>query len=343
MIVRPAHTGDFGQLTELVTRVGVGLTTLAGDEDSLREKLNSSVVAFSSAGNEPAGERYLFVMEEPRSRRLVGVCAILAGTGLDRPFYSYRVGTIVHASQHLGVYRQHQALFLCNDHTGCSELSSLFLEPEHRCAFNGRLLARCRLLFMAEFRSRFSDHVIAELRGVSDDHGHSPFWEGLGRHFFDMEFSQADYISGQGNSAFIAELMPRHPIYATLLDPSAREVIGQVHPHTVPARRLLESEGFRYHGYVDIFDAGPTVEAQLPEIASVRHSRRLTAVVRDRVRGSMHLLANTRVMDFRCTLGDLEIHGNEAWIEPGIAAHLQVETGDLIRSTPLSLPTETQT
>jgi arginine N-succinyltransferase len=57
----------------------------------------------------------------------------------------------------------------------------------------------------------------------------------------------------------VAELMPRHPVYVNLL-PERRAAIGEVHDDTQPARVLLEQEGFRYEGYVDIFDAGPTLE-----------------------------------------------------------------------------------
>lgn len=35
--------------------------------------------------------------------------------------------------------------------------------------------------------------------------------------------------------------------------PCQLEVIGKVHQQTLPALRLLEQEGFRYNGYVDIF------------------------------------------------------------------------------------------
>ena len=36
---------------------------------------------------------------------------------------------------------------------------------------------------------------------------------------------------------------------------------------------LLLKEGFRYEGYVDVFDAGPQVQAHPGEIATVRNSR----------------------------------------------------------------------
>ena len=89
------------------------------------------------------------------------------------------------------------------------------------------------------------------MRGMSDEEGRSPFWESLGRHFFKMEFSQADYLTGVGNKAFIAELMPKFPLYTCFLSEEARGVIGRVHPNTEPALAMLKAEGFSYQGYVD--------------------------------------------------------------------------------------------
>ncbi len=180
---------------------------------------------------------------------------------MTEPWYNYHVGTLVHASRALDVYTVAPTLFLANDHTGHTELCSLFLDPAFRHGKNGALLAKSRLLFIAEFAERFAPKVIAELRGKLDADGRSPFWEGLGRHFFAMEYSTADYLTGIGQKSFIAELMPRHPVYANLLPESARAAIGAVHADTQPARALLEQEGFRYEGYVDIFDAGPTSNA----------------------------------------------------------------------------------
>ena len=138
---------------------------------------------------------------------------------------------------------------------------------------NGPLLAKSRLLFIAEFADRFAPKVIAELRGKLDADGRSPFWEGLGRHFFAMEYSTADYLTGIGQKSFVAELMPRYPVYANLLPDSARAVIGEVHDDTRAARTMLEQEGFRYEGYVDIFDAGPTVECFRDDIRAIRQKR----------------------------------------------------------------------
>ncbi len=158
-------------------------------------------------------------------------------------------------------------LFLSNDHTGSSELCTLFLDPEWRKEGNGYLLSKSRFMFMAAFRDKFNDKVVAEMRGVIDEHGYSPFWQSLGKRFFSMDFSRADFLCGTGQKAFIAELMPKHPIYTHFLSQEARDVIGQVHPQTAPARAVLEKEGFRYRNYIDIFDGGPTLECDIDACA----------------------------------------------------------------------------
>ena len=72
------------------------------------------------------------------------------------------------------------------------------------------------------------------------------------------------------NKKFIADLMPRHPIYVTLLPAEAQRVIGQVHESSKPALKNLEAEGFRFNGMVDIFDAGPCVGCARDQIRTVR-------------------------------------------------------------------------
>ncbi|MBN0662068.1 arginine N-succinyltransferase, partial [Pseudomonas aeruginosa] len=99
---------------------------------------------------------------------------------------------------------------------------TLFLDPQWRKEGNGYLLSKSRFLFMAAFRERFNEKVVAEMRGVIDEQGYSPFWESLGKRFFAMEFSRADYLCGTGQKAFIAALMPKHPLYIDFLSPEAQ-------------------------------------------------------------------------------------------------------------------------
>jgi len=69
-------------------------------------------------------------------------------------------------------------------------------------------------------------------------------------------------------------LFPREDIYLTLIAPEARSVVGQVSEETIPARRMLENLGFKYHQRVDPFDGGPHLEAPMDDIELVRSTGR---------------------------------------------------------------------
>ena len=247
---------------------------------------------------------YLFVLEDTTIQKVVGVSAIEVAVGLKEPFYNFRVATQVHASKALNVYKTLDTLFLSNDHTGCSELCTLFLDPEYRKNQNGKFLSKVRFLFIAAFRSFFEERLIAEMRGFSDQNGHSPFWDSLGYHFFNMDFAAADYLSGVGQKVFIAELMPRFPVYVDLLSKEARDVIAEMHPHTLPAAKVLMSEGLKYQGYVDIFDAGPTLEANTADLRAVKESRLFKVKIVEQVETSdiQYLVANDQYKDYSVLL-----------------------------------------
>ena len=337
MIIRPVRPADIDALEGLAKSAKVGLTTLPPDRNLLEKKIVASQGAFSGDRTEPGNDHYLFVLEDGQTGEAVGTAGIVAAVGLSEAFYSYRVGTVVHASRELGVYNKMSTLYLSNDYTGCTELRSLFLNPDYRKNKNGKLLSKCRFLFMAEFPHRFALKVIAEMRGYSDEQGRSPFWEGLGRRFFSMDFSQADVLSGIGDKHFIAELMPKHPVYANLLSEQTRAVIGQVHENTKPAFSILEKEGFSYQGYVDIFDAGPTVETQLTGIRAVRDSITMPITIGTMPKeGEYHLISNGELQEFRCCLGHLPLNkGSEITIDKKLAQALKVGSGDTVRIVPL--------
>jgi arginine N-succinyltransferase len=128
---------------------------------------------------------------------------------------------------------------------------------------------------MAQFRERFPAKVMADLRGYFDENGRSPFWEALGRHFFDMSYSEADLYGALNGNQFIADLMPKHPIYVNLLPMEARDVIGRPNDQGKPALAMLEKEGFRNNGQVDIFDGAPSVDAHIDELKTIKDSHKV--------------------------------------------------------------------
>jgi arginine N-succinyltransferase len=341
-VVRPITRDDLPAVFALSERSGAGLTTLPANRERLAARIDRSVASFARAAARQ-DECYMFALVDVASGRVAGISAIEAAVGIAEPWYNYRVGTLVHASRALGVYTAVPTLFLANDHTGATELASLFVDQQFRHGRSGPLIAKSRLLFIAEFADRFGPKVIAELRGVIAPDGRSPFWEGLGRHFFSMDYSTADYLTGIGQKSFIAELMPRHPVYVNLLSQAAREAIGAVHADTVPARVMLEQEGFRYEGYVDIFDAGPTVECYRDNIHAVRQSRLLPVhlgehdPLPDNVAQDVTWLLGNRSFDgWRTILAPAPLHIDRFPLMPYAADVLGVGEGDSVRAVPLS-------
>jgi len=335
MLVRPVTCADLPALLKLAASTGAGLTTLPADETRLAHRVEWACRTFCGQA-ERADADYLFVLEDANGQ-VQGISAIAGAVGLREPWYNFRVGLTVCASQALNIHREIPTLFLGNDLTGNSELCSLFLHPQGRSGNNGRLLSRARFLFIAEYRHLFSSKLIAEMRGVSDKNGQSPFWESLGRHFFKMEFSEADYLTGIGNKSFIAELMPRFPLYTCFLSEAARAVIGKVHPGTEPAFAMLKSEGFGFQGYVDIFDAGPAIEAPVEHLRAVRDSRVLELAIAEPGRGAgEYLIHNRKLQDCRMTSARAHLHGHQLYVSAETAARLALDAGDSVRAVSLS-------
>ncbi|MGE8501769.1 arginine succinyltransferase [Ectopseudomonas oleovorans] len=335
MIVRPVRSADLPALIDLARSTGAGLTTLPANEERLAHRVGWAEKTFRGEA-ERADADYLFVLEDDAGK-VVGISAVAGAVGLREPWYNYRVGLTVSASQELNIHRQVPTLFMANDLTGNSELCSLFLHADHRTGLNGRLLSKARFLFIAEFRELFGDKVIAEMRGMSDERGRSPFWESLGRHFFKMEFSQADYLTGVGNKAFIAELMPKFPLYTCFLSEDARAVIGRVHPDTEPALAMLKAEGFSYQGYVDIFDAGPAIEAETAKIRAVQHSQNLVlAIGTPGDDAEPFLVHNRKRQDCRITAAPARLAAGTLVVDPMTAKRLRLSAGDQVRAVALS-------
>ena len=137
--------------------------------------------------------------------------------------------------------------------------------------------------------------------------------------------------------------MPRHPVYVNLLPEAARSVIGEVHADTQPARAMLEQEGFRYEGYVDIFDAGPTVECFRDNIHAVRASRVLPVEigegdpVPDNLRHDVvWLVTNRRFESYRALLVKASSRVDRFPLLPYAPGELGDGEGDLVRAVPLS-------
>jgi arginine N-succinyltransferase len=330
LIVRPARLDDYDAFMGFAKRSGPGFTSLPEDEATLRARLEKSVKTFSSPTPTPDkdGGIYLLMIESVKSNKRstpFGCAAVKTNIGRDVPFFNYRIHTIAQASKAAGRRFDMRALTMVNDYTGCTEVGTLFLEPERRGDGAGKLLSLSRFMLMAGGVERFEETVVSELRGIVHLDGRSPFWEVVGRPFYRMDFDEADLLSATSDNQFIIDLSPKHAIYVDLLPDSARGAIGETHPDGAPARRLLEREGLRFEGVIDIFDGGPLLATRIADTRTVRDSVLLPLVAGD-VHGEDRVMVSNNAIDgFACTLVPARILPDHAVVAPEVLAALGLQ------------------
>ena len=330
--LRAATPDDLEPLYEMAKLTGGGFTNLPPDRKALAAKLDRAQEAYSHETDERRDELFVLVLERPETGEVRGTCQVMTMVGHDAPFYSYRLNTLTQHSRELQRTVRAEMLSLSTDLEGCSEVGGLFLHPNERAGGLGLLLARSRYLLIAMHRARFADRLIAELRGVHDERGGSPFWDGVAGRFFGMSFQEADYFNAINGNQFIADLMPKHPVYVAMLSDSARSAIGVPHPSGRAAMRMLEQEGFAYEGYLDIFDGGPTMIAPTDRVRSIAAARQSTVIATDCAKGDKVLLAAGRLSAFRACYGVCSPVEGGITIDAMAADLLEVTAGDSVWS-----------
>ena len=331
MHIRPVTRNDLDAVLRIATIAGIGMTSLPPDREVLGAKVERAAQTFEGSLADEGDALYMFVMEDPADNTIVGTCGIEGHIGMKRPIYSYKITTVTQYSDSMDIFSRNDMLQMVNDYTGVSEMVSLFLDPAYRRDRLGRFLSRVRFLFMALHRKHFDDRIIAEIRGWHDGQGNAPFYDSLAKHFFQMEFAEADAICATKGNRFISELMPTYPIYISLLPEDARNVIGRPYASSEAAKAMLEREGFAYNGYVDIFDGGPTLEARTNNINTVQATKQ--AIIKaieplsDPTQRTM--LARAEFEHFKACLGFMQ-SDNEVIIDPNSAATLELSIGDTV-------------
>ncbi len=333
--IRAARPDDLRAFYDLAKLTGGGFTNLPAERATLEAKLARSAAGFSRAGETPADDLYVFMLENVETGQIRGTCQIFGAVGTDRPFYSYLISTLTTKSEELGRIFRNQTLNLTTDLEGFSEVGGLFLHPQERAGGLGMLLARSRYLFIKQHRPRFGESVLAELRGVMDQSGNSPFWDAIGGRFFGMSFPEADEFNAIHGTQFIADLFPKTPVYVSMLPESARAVMGQPHPTGRAALKMLENENFDWDSYIDIFDGGPTVTCRTDKIKTVMEAEWLLVAGSNGEAGPTMMLASGVKHDFAaCYSHATRTDNGELLIDAKAMEMLNVGPGDRVLAVP---------
>jgi arginine N-succinyltransferase len=340
LIVRPARIEDLDAFCALAEAAGPGFTSLQVPREDLEKRLKRSVESFAGASVAEPGQVYVLMLEDTKTGEVVGCSAVKAKIGIEDPYFNFRVLKVAQKSAVTNRRYDMDVLVLVNECGGCSEVGTLFVREDYRGGPSskgvgaGRLISQARYMLIAADRKRFSDTIVAELRGHVEADGFSPFWEAIGRKFFQMDFAEADQISAQKDNQFILDLMPKYPIYASLLPQAAQDVIGKTHPKGRGARALLEQEGFRFMDVVDIFDAGPLMSAPVHDLRTLKESRLLEVredagtAAAGRVKA---LVSNDRVRDYRALHTTVNVHNLGVDVPGEALKALDISPGHLAR------------
>jgi arginine N-succinyltransferase len=271
--VRPS---DLDELERLAAELDT--LNLPADRDRLEQIVAKSRASFGGEYEDLKEREYVFVLRDLSADKLVGTCMIIAQHGTyERPAVYFNVREEQKYSDTLDKFFNHEVLQLEFDYHGPTEIGGLILHPDyrdHRLKL-GKLLSYIRFLYIGMHREWFRDRIVADLLPPLREEGGSDLWDGLGRHFTDMPYREADRLSRQ-NVEFVRSLFPTTPIYTALLPEKARNKIGVVGDATKPAAEMLREIGFTYDERIDPFDGGPTFAVQTDFCQPVQRTREVT-------------------------------------------------------------------
>ena len=221
----------------------------------------------------PAKQRRLVALDA--TGRPVATLRLRPDTGTAAPRYWYHVGCAVHAAAELQLFRRQPTLLLGNDLTGATELLDLAMAVDAAAAMTA--LVRHAVATAADTATDTAIDtvksgpmtVFAELPGPLDGSGASPFWAGLGRHFYTGDPRAAESQHGDAWRSHVAALLPRQLVYTSFLPDAAQAVIGTTAPQALTLRAALERAGLQSRQHVRIDDAGPVLEySRVPGVAN---------------------------------------------------------------------------
>lgn len=339
LVIRPVSQNDETYFLEIAHHANIALTSMPRDPALLIKRLKNSEHSFAKKINKPQDEKYLFVLEDTSTKKIGGMCGIVAKDKHESPVVLYRIDETSHTSDSINHFPTvNQTLRPVKYYEMPSELCSLFITPDFRKKNIGRLLSLSRFHFIAAFPERFDPMLYANLCGYTDAKGHCKFWDGIGRHFYNQDFYTTMFQHGDEILDMVS-ILPEYPIYIDLLPKDVQDSIGKVHPSTIPALNMLIQEGFLHTREIDPIDGGPIIEIETAKVRTIQSSivDRIADITQEPIDGPNYILSNNRI-DFRCCYGSLQHRGHHGVaIDQQLADALQLHQGELIRySTPVA-------
>ena len=334
-VIRQAMPDDLSTLLKLAKMVH--FLNLPADRDLIAAKIARSRRSFAGQEANEREREFMFVLEDADTGSVVGTCCAIGRVGWPGwPHVFLQVRRREHWSSDLQQGITHVTVEFGTEESGFSEVGGLILAPGYRGHKErlGSLLSLVRFHFMGLHRDKFHKRVLAELMGPVTPDSRTLLWEYLGRRFINLSYQEADLFC-QHSKEFMTSLWPRGEIHASILPPDARALIGKVGEETVPAKVLLERQGFKATDHVDPFDGGPYLAAQRDEIPMVKATRtmKLTALAAKGLKQMAFVSCTSKEHGFRAVRCACSVKGATIRVTKGVAEVLHAMPGDRLGVT----------
>jgi arginine N-succinyltransferase len=117
-----------------------------------------------------------------------------------------------------------------------------------------------------------------------------------------------------------------------MLPESAKQVIGQPNGKGKPALKMLNDQGLRWNGHVDIFDAAPSVDTKINDMKSVKNSRTAEVLGISEYEGDeTAMIANGDIDAFKTCLSTISVEKGGVRLPREVIKELALELGDTVR------------
>jgi arginine/ornithine N-succinyltransferase beta subunit len=232
---------------------------------------------------------FMMVLENVETGQVRGTCQIFGMVGTECAFYSYRISTLTQTSQGARQDVPRRAADPLHRSRGLSEVGGLSSIPASAPAA-GLLLARSRYLFIRQHRARSATASWPSCAASSTKRRLALLGRDR-RQVLRNGFPGGDEFNAMHGTQFIADLMPKTPIYTAMLPRKRAPVMGVPAPSRPRRDEDAGARRLRYDCYVDIFDGGPTMSA--PPTRSARPGSRSMVLdgIDDEAAGEHFMLA----------------------------------------------------
>ena len=272
-LIRQATLEDLPTLLKLAKMVH--FLNLPADRDIIATKINRSRLSFAERQDDARHRQFMFVLEDSETGNVIGTSAAISCISWKGwPHVFLEVKKRHFYSNDLQQGQSHVTLEFGTDESGPSEVGGLILAPGYRGHKEklGSLLSLIRFHFIGLHKKWFAPRILAELMGPVTPDSRTLLWEYLGRRFINLSYQEADLFC-QHSKEFMTNLWPRGEIFASILPPDARALIGKVGEETLAAKGMLDRQHFHVTTHVDPFDGGPYLEADRDSIPMVRDTK----------------------------------------------------------------------